>query len=96
MSGDDHSRGTTMATSRASLSSLPTCTGGDPPMCCTPHDQAEWDRRGELLAAARQRSQDAKPETCPGCGSDLLIPCFPGPEWSCDGCGLVFEVRDGD
>jgi hypothetical protein len=35
------------------------------------------------------------PEACPRCGSDDIVPCFPGPEWECcaEGCGQVFEVE---
>lgn len=78
-----------MSTSR---SSLPTCTGGEPPACCTPHNPAEWERRGELLAAARERSRAMHPQSCPACASEQIAPLFPGPEYDCQDCGHVWEV----
>lgn len=66
------------------------CTGGNPPECCVPIPPAFLSTRAHQ---ASLKPGDV-PEGCPApdCGSDEVLPLFPGPEWQCAACDLVFEV----
>lgn len=60
-----------------------------PPACCQP----PLAERTARLEAAQAVAEAMQPTGCPNCGAGFsaLVPCFPGSEWSCEGCGNVFE-----
>jgi hypothetical protein len=62
----------------------------DPPQaagdCSSPAESTTYRERLDA-EIARQ------PKLCPnaGCGSDDIVPCFPGTAWQCSTCDLVWE-----
>jgi hypothetical protein len=67
-------------------------TNVNPPECCaSPVSREVWEERGRRIEAARTAALDAQPKVCPRCGGDTITPVFPGPEWECWDCPMVWE-----